>query len=348
MRDVGGRDAALRGLLAQPREGALEHRVRVGAAHHLLGVGHQLPGPQDVLHEPLDGAVGEVLERAGGDRLGGAELLQQRRRRQALGEPLDAPRAGGGVRALELGGGRGVLGAPGDVRQRPLRLRRARLEQVAHVLDEEGLRLGVALLVAAAARQDEQALGARAGRRRTGSARGRAGPRAAAGAGRSRAAIARRSSSGRNGSGAAPVGNSPSCRPQTKTASKRRARIASGSATCTRSGCGGSPRRTRSSLQHAEHALGVEAQARVRRGDRAQLRQRARRPPCRRAGRRAPGRAAPRPGARRAPPAGARAGARARRPGRRRRRAGGRAARAASASPPTARAPGRRSGRPRA
>ena len=52
------------GLLAQALERALQHRVRVAAAHHLLRVGHQLVGPQDVLHEPLDRAVGEVLERA--------------------------------------------------------------------------------------------------------------------------------------------------------------------------------------------------------------------------------------------------------------------------------------------
>ena len=49
---------------------------------------------------------------------------------------------------------------PGDLRQRALHLR-AVVEQLAHVVDEVGLRLRVALLVARARAQHQQALGAR-------------------------------------------------------------------------------------------------------------------------------------------------------------------------------------------
>ena len=67
----------------------------------------------------------------------------------------------GGVRAVPLRRGRRVLGAPGDLGQRARAQLRAVREQLAHVVHEERLRLGVALLVARAGAEHEQALGAR-------------------------------------------------------------------------------------------------------------------------------------------------------------------------------------------
>ena len=79
---------------------------------------------------------------------------------RAPGSPLLAPRAGRGERPVPLGGGGRVLGAPRHVGQRTnTNLGGVVLKQPADVLDEERLRLRVALLVARARAQHQQALG---------------------------------------------------------------------------------------------------------------------------------------------------------------------------------------------
>ena len=66
--------------LAEARVGVLEHLVGVAAAHHRLGSGSSASGPQQVLHEPLHRAVGEVLERARRDGVARRQLREQRLR----------------------------------------------------------------------------------------------------------------------------------------------------------------------------------------------------------------------------------------------------------------------------
>ncbi len=83
--EVGGGHASPSGLLPQAPEGVLEDRVRVVASHHRLRVRGQLVRAEHVLHEPLDRAVGEPLERAGGHRLAGGQLGQQRLGREGPG-----------------------------------------------------------------------------------------------------------------------------------------------------------------------------------------------------------------------------------------------------------------------
>ena len=134
--------------------------MRVAPADHGLGIRLQGVGLQEVLDEPLDRAVREVLERARRHRLARSQLGEQRPAGERTGHALLAARAGGGERAVPLGGSGSVVGGPGHIRQRARAgLRRA--EQLAGVLYEERLRLRVALLVARARRQHEQPLGAR-------------------------------------------------------------------------------------------------------------------------------------------------------------------------------------------
>ena len=102
-----------------------------------------------------------MLERAGGDGLARAEVVEQRLGGERPRRGLGSPRARGCVGAVQLGRGGRVLGGPGHVGERAGAQLRPLADQVAHVVHEVGLRLRVPLLVARAGAEHQQALGAR-------------------------------------------------------------------------------------------------------------------------------------------------------------------------------------------
>ena len=174
--------------------------------------------------------------------------------------------ARGRPRATQLVRGRRLGRRPGDLGEQTPPAAGPQLvgEQRADVVEERRRLLRTALLVRAAERQEQHLLRARDAARRTASARARACPRGAASTSPEATASAARAPSSRNGSGCGRRGSSPSCRPHTKTARKRRARIASGSASSTPgapSATGSGPSRTSTAASASSSSAGPPASA---------------------------------------------------------------------------------------
>ena len=173
----------------------------------------------------------------------GRTRARARRARPAPASVAGAP-SGGGSPAPRPPRGRGAARAASAPRpggqvtsassRRPRPLPQLVGEQRAHVVDERRRLQRVALLVGRPEGQEQHLLGPRDRRVEQVALARQRRPRGAA----ARCPLARarlkRAASSRNGSGSGWRGNSPSCRPHTNTARKRRARIASGSASSTR------------------------------------------------------------------------------------------------------------------
>ena len=161
---VGVRHAALAGLLAQAarrcaRAPSWAYEPRTIAS----GSGTSAVRPQHVLHEPLHRAVGEALERARPTPRRARPARRAAARALSGAGPGSARRGPAAACARSHSAAVGASsGRPGHVGERARRAARRRsLEQAAHVVDEERLRLRVALLVARARAEHEQPLGAR-------------------------------------------------------------------------------------------------------------------------------------------------------------------------------------------
>ncbi len=224
-RKVLPRDAALASLLAQAGERRLEHRVGVRPRTMPLRVGHQLVRPQDVptshftdsprssrarWRRQLAGgqasSTASEVRRAGGVSTRGARPPTARRDSSSVGASASDQVTSASERV--------AAAAPGANRS-PTSSTKNDCDCGLPSSSLERRRASAAVPPAS-----------RAGR--TGSARGRGGPRGREGAARWPA----RSSGGPRRRGraraTAPVGSSPSFMPPTNTAWKRRARIASG------------------------------------------------------------------------------------------------------------------------
>ena len=253
MRSASGSVSGVSGSPSRPKQ-LLERGVHVAAADHRLGVRLERLGRELALDEPLHRAVRVVLKRATGDDVAMADVRERRsaeRLHDALGRdrrgtgrgvrPRLAPATSARCPATTYVGEQALAAALGPVRD----------EQIGDVGDERRWQREVPVLIRAAVAErdplgrprdrgvEQVALpGERVlGGRQPQAARER--DLVAVLVGEERLARARA------------AGTHPRCSPHTNTTRNRRARTASGSASCTAPARGGSPVGTSSSSSSA-------------------------------------------------------------------------------------------------